>query len=194
MTKKRTLKTRTSSPSDHWQFWKRTIRRQESGLEPGTNHTRRYTHRRGTGCGIRPQWAALPLSYPVTYVQLEYTTQVTNVSFSYTIYHQMSITWIIHGKGKTTLHPLTSQERKKKGGGGRETPRKGTLKTRTSSPSDHWQVWKQTIRRQESGLEPGIIHTERYTCIQFQCGCSPIELSCPLCSNGKHHTGHECQF
>ena len=116
LTKEGTLKTRTSSPSDHWQFWKRTIRRQESGLEPGTNHTRRYTHRRGTGCGIRPQWAALPLSYPVTYVQLEYTTRVTNVSFSYTIYHQMSITWIIHGKGKTTLHPLTSQERKKKGG------------------------------------------------------------------------------
>ena len=85
--RKGTLKTRTSSPSDHWQFWKRTIRRQESGLEPGTNHTGRYTHRRGTGCGKRPQWAALPLSYPVTYVQLEYPTRVTNVSFSYTIYH-----------------------------------------------------------------------------------------------------------
>ena len=134
--RKGTLKTRTSSPSDHWQFWKRTIRRQESGLEPGTNHTGRYTHRRGTGCGIQPQWAALPLSYPVTYVQLEYTTRVTNVSFSYTIYHQMSITWIIHGKGKPTLLPLTSQEKK---GGGRESPRKGQLK---QGNQVHWIIGK----------------------------------------------------
>ena len=85
--------------------------------------------------------------------------------------------WVSHEsfmeRGKQhCAHPLTSQERKQKRGGGRETPRKGTLKTRTSSPSDHWQVWKQTIRRQESGLEPGIIHSERYTCIRFQCGCS----------------------
>ena len=102
---------------------------------------------------------------------------------------------------KHHIHRTTGKqdERGKKswslrGGRGRETPRNGTLKIRTSSPLDHWQVWKQTIRRQESRLEPGIIHTERYTCIRFQCGCSPIELSCPLCSNGKHHTGHECQF
>ena len=33
-----------------------------------------------------PMWLLSPLSYPVPYVQMESTTQVTNVSFSYRTY------------------------------------------------------------------------------------------------------------